>query len=89
MRSDSTTHHLYFGPFEILLRLKVARIHKYPNPSSLASDELIALLKAGKNSDEVISAVKELLEIATIRSLPATNLRATRSKISIEKAPQY
>ena len=47
--------------FRDLLRLKIARIHKYPNPSSLASDELIALLKAGKNSDEVISAVKELL----------------------------
>ena len=41
--------------FRDLLRLKVAKIHKYPNPSSLASDELIALLKAGKNSDEVIS----------------------------------
>ncbi len=47
--------------FRDLLRLKIAKIHKYPNPSSLASDELIALLKAGKNSDEVIGAVKELL----------------------------
>ena len=47
--------------FRDLLRLKIAKIHKHPNPSSLASEELIAHLKAGKNSDEVIGAVKELL----------------------------
>ena len=47
--------------FRDLLRLKISKIHKHPNPSSLASEELIGFLKAGKNSDEVISSVKELL----------------------------
>jgi hypothetical protein len=47
--------------FRDLLRLKIAKIHKLPNPSSLASEELIGFLKVGKNSDEVISSVKELL----------------------------
>jgi hypothetical protein len=47
--------------FRDLLRLKIAKIHKHPNPSSLASEELIVHLKAGKNSDEVIGTVKELL----------------------------
>jgi hypothetical protein len=47
--------------FRDLLRLKIAKIHKHPNPSSLASEELLALLQAGKNSNEVIDAVKELL----------------------------
>lgn len=47
--------------FRDLLRLKISKIHNHPNPSSLASEELIVLLKAGKNSDEVIGAVKELL----------------------------
>ena len=47
--------------FRDLLRLKIAKNRKHPNPSSLASDEIVMLLKAGKNSEEVINSVKELL----------------------------
>ena len=75
--------------FRDLLRLKVAKIHKHPNPSSLASDELIALLQAGKNSDEVIAAVKELLRSCDDQEFAGNELASNSPKISIEKAPQY
>ena len=48
--------------FRDLLRLKLAKLHGHPNPSSLASEEIITLLRKGKNSNDLIEDVQEMLK---------------------------
>jgi hypothetical protein len=39
----------------------LASLRNHPNPSSLSSDELVALLQSGDNPEDLITEIKELL----------------------------
>jgi len=51
----------FLRAFRDLVRIRLASLRNHPNPSSLSSDELVALLQTGDNSEELITDIKELL----------------------------
>ena len=51
----------FLRAFRDLVRIRLAALRNHPNPSSLSSDELVALLQSGDNSEESIAEIKELL----------------------------
>jgi hypothetical protein len=51
----------FLRAFRDLVRIRLASLRNHPNPSSLSSDELVALLQSGDNTEELITDVKELL----------------------------
>ncbi len=51
----------FLRAFRDLVRIRLASLRNHPNPSSLSSDELVALLQSGDNTEELITDIKELL----------------------------
>ena len=53
---------LFFRSFKGLVRLKIGKLRKHPNPSSLSSSEILALIKQESNSSSLIENLEALLQ---------------------------
>ena len=53
---------LFFRATRERLRLEIGTFYKYPNPSSLSSNELISLLVKGGNEQQLVADIRDILD---------------------------